>query len=244
MGRAQGRRLAVQALAAGHPTHGADGRSRRDRGDDPRGVRLELEVHVHGRRVERAAAGRPGSSAPARATSSRSSTTSRRTRSSPRRRTAPPTRASCSAAPTSGRVRRTRMSAEMVNAFNSAVTAGVDGIAFAPRRPARVQRADVQKALRPRSRSSPTTPTPPATPGSPTSARTCSSPARRWAQHIASLVPSGDVALFIATPGSLNIQPRIDGALATLKSHPSIKPHVHGDRRGAHRRSSRRSTPT
>ena len=39
-------------------------------------------------------------------------------------------------------------------------------------------------------------------------------------------MPSGDVALFIATPGALNIQPRIDGALATLKSHPSIKPHV------------------
>ena len=44
--------------------------------------------------------------------------------------------------------------------------------------------------------------------------------------HIAQLVPSGDVALFIATPGSLNIQPRIDGAQATLKKHPSIKPHV------------------
>jgi simple sugar transport system substrate-binding protein len=44
--------------------------------------------------------------------------------------------------------------------------------------------------------------------------------------HIASLVPSGDVALFIATPGSLNIQPRINGALNTLKSYPSIKTHV------------------
>ena len=44
--------------------------------------------------------------------------------------------------------------------------------------------------------------------------------------HIASLVPSGDVALFIATPGSLNIQPRINGALDTLKSHPNIKTHV------------------
>jgi simple sugar transport system substrate-binding protein len=44
--------------------------------------------------------------------------------------------------------------------------------------------------------------------------------------HIAALVPSGDVALFIATPGSLNIQPRIDGALDTLKSSPAIKPHV------------------
>ena len=44
--------------------------------------------------------------------------------------------------------------------------------------------------------------------------------------RIATLVPSGDIALFIATPGSLNIQPRIDGAQDTLKSHPSITPHV------------------
>ena len=51
------------------------------------------------------------------------------------------------------------------------------------------------------SRSSPTTPTRPATPGSPTSVRTCSCPARRWASTSRSLVPSGDVALFIATPG-------------------------------------------
>jgi simple sugar transport system substrate-binding protein len=49
---------------------------------------------------------------------------------------------------------------------------------------------------------------------------------QKMGEHIVSLVPSGDVALFIATPGSLNIQPRIDGALATLKAHPSIKSHV------------------
>jgi len=49
---------------------------------------------------------------------------------------------------------------------------------------------------------------------------------QQMGEHIASLVPSGDVVLFIATPGSLNIQPRIDGALAALKSHPSIKSHV------------------
>ena len=36
-------------------------------------------------------------------------------------------------------------------------------------------------------------------------------------KHIVDLVGSGDVALFIATPGSLNIQPRIDGAIDTLK---------------------------
>jgi simple sugar transport system substrate-binding protein len=49
---------------------------------------------------------------------------------------------------------------------------------------------------------------------------------QQMGEHIAALVPSGDVVLFIATPGSLNIQPRIDGALATLKSHSSIKTHV------------------
>jgi simple sugar transport system substrate-binding protein len=42
-------------------------------------------------------------------------------------------------------------------------------------------------------------------------------------KRIASLVPSGDVALFIATPGALNIQPRIDGASNVLKSHSAIK---------------------
>jgi simple sugar transport system substrate-binding protein len=36
--------------------------------------------------------------------------------------------------------------------------------------------------------------------------------------RIASEVPSGDVAIFIATPGALNIQPRIDGALAAIKA--------------------------
>jgi len=45
-------------------------------------------------------------------------------------------------------------------------------------------------------------------------------------KRIAQLVPSGDVALFIATPGSANIQPRIDGAKDTLKSHSSIKTHT------------------
>ncbi len=39
-------------------------------------------------------------------------------------------------------------------------------------------------------------------------------------QHIASLVPSGNIAVFVATPGSLNIQPRLDGVQDTLKSHP------------------------
>nr|WP_218031978.1 sugar ABC transporter substrate-binding protein [Dictyobacter kobayashii] len=37
-------------------------------------------------------------------------------------------------------------------------------------------------------------------------------------QHILSLVPSGDVVGFIATPGSLNIQPRIDGIHDAIKN--------------------------
>ena len=38
-------------------------------------------------------------------------------------------------------------------------------------------------------------------------------------QRIVQLVKEGDVALFIATPGQLNIQPRIDGAIAAIKQH-------------------------
>ena len=45
-------------------------------------------------------------------------------------------------------------------------------------------------------------------------------------QHIIDLGVTGDVALFIATPGSANIQPRIDGALNVLKKKSNIKPHV------------------
>jgi simple sugar transport system substrate-binding protein len=45
-------------------------------------------------------------------------------------------------------------------------------------------------------------------------------------KRIADLVPSGDVALFIATPGSANIQPRIDGAKDVLKNKSSITTHT------------------
>jgi simple sugar transport system substrate-binding protein len=44
-------------------------------------------------------------------------------------------------------------------------------------------------------------------------------------KRIKSLVPSGDVALFIATPGAANIQPRIEGAQSVLKGS-SVKTHV------------------
>jgi simple sugar transport system substrate-binding protein len=45
-------------------------------------------------------------------------------------------------------------------------------------------------------------------------------------KRIVDLVGSGDVALFIATPGSANIQPRIDGARNVLAKQSSITPHV------------------
>jgi simple sugar transport system substrate-binding protein len=46
-------------------------------------------------------------------------------------------------------------------------------------------------------------------------------------KKIVELVPSGDVALFIATPGASNIQPRIDGALDVIKkSGKGITPHT------------------
>jgi simple sugar transport system substrate-binding protein len=45
-------------------------------------------------------------------------------------------------------------------------------------------------------------------------------------RQITSLISSGNVTLFIATPGSLNLQPRVDGALDTIKSHSSISPHI------------------
>jgi simple sugar transport system substrate-binding protein len=121
---------------------------------------------------------------------------------------------------------------EMVNALNSAVSAGVDGIAISLVSNTAFN-APVQKALNA---------------GIPTIAynadavdpktNTVLNPrlayigqdlflsGQRMGQQIAQLVPSGDVALFIATPGALNIQPRIDGAQNTLKSHSAIKTHV------------------
>jgi simple sugar transport system substrate-binding protein len=114
---------------------------------------------------------------------------------------------------------------EMVNAFNSAVTAGVTGIAI-PLVDQTAFNAPVQKAL---------------SAGIPVVAYNADVPkngrlsyigqdlfksGQLLGTRIAQLVPSGDVALFIATPGSLNIQPRIDGVQSVLKSHPSIKTHV------------------
>jgi simple sugar transport system substrate-binding protein len=114
---------------------------------------------------------------------------------------------------------------EMVNAFNSARSAGVDGIAISLVDETAFN-APVRSAL---------------AAGTPVVAYNADAKSNErlayigqdleksgeaMGEHIASLVPSGDVALFIATPGQLNIQPRINGALKTLKSHPSITPHT------------------
>jgi simple sugar transport system substrate-binding protein len=114
---------------------------------------------------------------------------------------------------------------EMVNAINSAVTAGVNGIATALIDPKAFNKP-VAAALAAKI---------------PVVAYNADAAGngrlayigqdlyvagQQMGTHIAALVPSGDIAIFIATPGSANLQPRLDGALATLKSHPSITPHV------------------
>ncbi len=114
---------------------------------------------------------------------------------------------------------------EMVNAINSAVSAGVNGIAVSLV-DLHAFNAPVQAALNA---------------GIPTiayNADAATNPrlayigqdlyvsGQEMGKKIIGLVPSGDVALFIATPGALNIQPRIDGALATLKSASGITTHV------------------
>jgi simple sugar transport system substrate-binding protein len=114
---------------------------------------------------------------------------------------------------------------EMVNAFNSAVSGGVDGIAISLVSTTAFN-SPVQKAL---------------SGGIPVVAYNADVAGnarlsyigqdlrlsgQEMGQHVATLVPSGDIAIFIATPGSLNLQPRIDGVMDTLKKHPSIKPHV------------------
>jgi simple sugar transport system substrate-binding protein len=114
---------------------------------------------------------------------------------------------------------------EMVNALNSAVSAGVDGIGVSLVDPTAFN-SPVQKAL------SAGIPVVAYNADVPTNGRLAYigqdlyKSGQLLGQHIAQLVPSGLVALFIATPGSLNIQPRINGALATLKSNPSIKTQV------------------
>ena len=109
---------------------------------------------------------------------------------------------------------------EMVNAMNTAISAKADGIAVAIVDPTAFN-TPVENAL---------------SAGIPVIAYNADAPAnsgnKRMAyigqdlyqsgvelgQRIVSLVPSGDIAGFIATPGQLNIQPRIDGAKAAIQA--------------------------
>jgi simple sugar transport system substrate-binding protein len=106
---------------------------------------------------------------------------------------------------------------EMVNAVNSAVTSGADGIAVSLI-DLHAFNAPVEAALKA---------------GIPVVAYNADAEGNKrlayigqdlfkageeMGKRIVSLVPSGDVALFIATPGAANIQPRIEGALKSIKA--------------------------
>ncbi|HEX3348406.1 MAG TPA: sugar ABC transporter substrate-binding protein [Acetobacteraceae bacterium] len=111
---------------------------------------------------------------------------------------------------------QTSNAAEMVNAMNAAIAGKADAIAVCLVDPVAFNRP-IQRAMEA---------------GIPVFAYNADAPkAGRLAyigqdlylagvamgERIAGLVPSGKVALFIATPGQLNIQPRIDGAQDAIK---------------------------
>jgi simple sugar transport system substrate-binding protein len=112
---------------------------------------------------------------------------------------------------------------EMVNAINTAVTAGVNGIATSLIDPTAFN-APVSKAL---AAGIPVVGYNADAAGNPRLAyigQDLLKSGQQMGQHINALVGSGDIGLFIATPGSLNLQPRINGAQQTLSK--SIKAHV------------------
>jgi simple sugar transport system substrate-binding protein len=105
---------------------------------------------------------------------------------------------------------------EMVNAFNSAISSKVDGIAVSLV-DLKAFNGPIQQAL---------------DAGIPVVGYNADAPdsgrlsyigqdlflsGQEMGKRIVDLVGEGDVALFIATPGSLNIQPRIDGAIDSIK---------------------------
>jgi simple sugar transport system substrate-binding protein len=114
---------------------------------------------------------------------------------------------------------------EMVNAMNTAVTGGADGIAVALI-DAKAFNAPTDAALKAK------IPVVAYNADSPSNARLAYIgqdlfvSGQEMGKRIQQLVPSGDVALFIATPGSANIQPRIDGAQDVLKKASGITTHV------------------
>jgi len=106
---------------------------------------------------------------------------------------------------------------EMLNAFNTAVTSNADGIAVALTDPKAFNKP-VSQALKQG------IPVMSYNADAPTNSRLCyigqdlRLSGEEMGKKIVELVPSGPVVLFIATPGSLNIQPRIDGAQAAIKA--------------------------
>ena len=114
---------------------------------------------------------------------------------------------------------------EMVNAFNTAVTGGADGIAVCLV-DKKAFNQPVEAALKAK------IPVLAYNADEQSNARLAYIGQDLFASGVAmgkriqGLVPSGDVALFIATPGQSNIQPRIDGALSVLRKVSGIKPHV------------------
>jgi simple sugar transport system substrate-binding protein len=114
---------------------------------------------------------------------------------------------------------------QMVNAINTAVTSGANGIAVALI-DLHAFNAPVEAALKA---------------GIPVVAYNADAPSNKrlsyigqdlkkageeMGERIVAAVPSGDVALFIATPGSANLQPRIEGAIKAIKaSGKPITPH-------------------
>ena len=114
---------------------------------------------------------------------------------------------------------------EMVNAFNTAVTGGADGIAVCLV-DKKAFNQPVEAALKAK------IPVLAYNADETSNARLAYIGQDLFASGVAmgkriqGLVPSGDVALFIATPGQSNIQPRIDGALSVLRKVSGIKTHV------------------
>jgi simple sugar transport system substrate-binding protein len=106
--------------------------------------------------------------------------------------------------------------AQMVTSFNTAISANADGIAV-PLIDPKAFNAPTLKAL------AKGIPVLSYNADEPTNARLAYIgqdlfvSGQEMGARIKGLVPSGNVALFIATPGSANIQPRIDGAEAALK---------------------------
>jgi len=113
---------------------------------------------------------------------------------------------------------------EMVNAMNTAITAGVDGIAVSLIDPTAFN-APTDKAL---AAKIPVLAYNADAAGNSRLAyvgQDLLKSGQEMGKHILSLVPSGDIALFVATPGALNLQPRLNGNQQTLKGTP-VTPHV------------------